>query len=58
MENKKKDPSAIAGIMFAGCMSIGAGLGLLFGHVAVGGALGMGVGFIVMGGIWAYFRDK
>ena len=58
MEDKKKDPSAIGGVMMVGCMFIGAGLGMLFNEVAVGGAIGLGVGFLAMGGIWAYFRDK
>lgn len=58
MNDKKKDGSSIGGIMFVGCMFVGAGIGMLFGNVPAGGAIGMGVGFLAMGGIWAYFRDK
>ena len=58
MEEKKKGKSAIAGVIFVGCMFIGAGLGMLYGKVAVGGAIGMGVGFIAIGVIWAVFREK
>lgn len=36
------------GLLFVGCMFIGAGLGLLVNRPDVGGALGMGIGFIAM----------
>lgn len=58
MEDNKKGGSAIGGVVFVGCMFVGAGLGMLYGKVAVGGAIGMGVGFIAMGVIWALFKDK
>ncbi len=55
---KQKSGSQIGGVVFAGCMFIGAGIGMLMGAVQVGGAIGMGVGFLAMAGIWAYYRDK
>ena len=59
MENeKKKSGSSIGGVVFAGCMFIGAGIGMLFDRIEIGGAIGMGVGFIAMGAIGAYYRNK
>jgi len=36
------------GLLFVGCMFIGAGLGLVVNRPDVGGAIGMGIGFIAM----------
>lgn len=58
MEEKKKSGSTIGGIVFVGCMFIGAGIGMLNNVTEIGGAIGMGVGFIAMGAIWAYYRNK
>lgn len=58
MSDKTKSGSAIGGVIFVGCMFLGAGLGMLFGKVAVGGAMGMGVGFIGMGLIWAVYKNR
>ena len=58
MNDKEPDANKIGGVMFVGCMFLGAGVGMIFGDFLAGGAIGMGVGFIAMGGIWAYFRDK
>lgn len=58
MEQEKKSGSSIAGVVFIGCMFIGAGIGMLYDATAIGGAIGMGVGFIAMGVIWAYYRNK
>lgn len=58
MSEEKKSGSSIAGLVFAGCMFIGAGIGMAMGAVQVGGAIGMGVGFLAMAGTWIYFRDK
>ncbi len=55
---KQKSGSQIGGIVFVGCMFIGAGIGMMLGKVQVGGAMGMGVGFLAMGAIWAYYRNK
>ena len=56
-QNKKSGP-AIGGIVFTGCMFIGAGIGMAMDNVKVGGALGMGIGLLAMGAIWAYFSRK
>ena len=59
MENeKKKSGSSIGGVVFVGCMFLGAGLGMLNNDTQTGGAIGMGVGFIAMGAIWAFYRNK
>lgn len=58
MEEKKKSGSAIGGVVFVGCMFIGAGIGIMYNALPIGGAIGMGVGFICMGAIWAYYRNK
>jgi len=58
MEVKKISGTRIGGVVFFGCMFIGAGIGMLFNEQEIGGAFGMGVGSIAMGGIWAYFRQK
>ncbi len=55
---KKKSGASIGGIVFVGCMFIGAGIGMAMGKVQVGGAIGMGVGFLAMAGTWAYYRDR
>lgn len=57
MEEKKKDSAAvIGGVIFVGCMFLGAGIGMLYNKVAVGSTIGMGTGFILMGAIWAYYK--
>lgn len=58
MDDKTKNTSTIAGVIFVGCMMIGLGLGILYNKTAVGILLGMGIGFIAMGGVWALFRQK
>ena len=58
MEEKKKSGSSIGGVVFVGCMFIGAGIGMLYNAVETGGAIGMGVGFIAMAAIWIYYRNK
>lgn len=56
--SKEKSGGSIGGVVFAGCMFIGAGIGMAFGAVQIGGAIGMGVGFLAMAGIWAYYRNN
>jgi len=58
MEEKKKSGTKIGGIVFVGCLFLGAGIGMLYKSEEIGGAIGMGVGFIAMGAIWAYYRQK
>lgn len=45
MDNNKENTKSEN--MFVGCMFLGMGLGLLFGHIPAGTIIGMGVGFIV-----------
>lgn len=45
---KSKNKNDIPGLIFVGCMFIGAGVGFLTGHIVVGGAIGMGFGFLMM----------
>ncbi len=52
MEEKRKKGKNIGGLVFVGCMFIGAGIGMAMGKVAVGGAIGMGVGFLGMAASW------
>ena len=49
MEKENNEKFKSGGIIFVGCMFLGAGIGMALGKVAVGGAIGMGVGFIAMG---------
>jgi hypothetical protein len=58
VNEKKKNGSSIGGLLFAGCMFIGAGIGMLKNATEIGGAIGMGVGFIAMGIIRVYYRNK
>ncbi|QTN39824.1 hypothetical protein HZ996_11940 [Cryomorphaceae bacterium] len=58
MAEEPKSGSAIGGVVFVGCMFIGAGVGFIYHAIHIGGAIGMGVGFIAMGGIWAYYRNQ
>ena len=58
MSKENKNSSAIGGVAFAGCMFIGAGIGMIYGKVKIGGAIGMGVGFLVMAAIWMYYNKK
>ena len=56
---KKKNGSDIGGMVCAGCMFLGAGMGWFFKvHLVYGGAIGLGVGLIAMAGIIAYYRKK
>ena len=57
-QDKNNHGRKIGGIVFVGCMFLGAGIGMLFDRVSVGGAIGMGVGFIAMGVIMANNKDK
>lgn len=61
MEEQNKDQDKgrkIGGIIFVGCMFVGAGVGMLYGKVAIGGAIGMGLGFIAMGIIMGIYGKK
>lgn len=58
MSEKKKTGSSIGGVMFVGCMFIGAGIGMIYNKPHIGGAIGMGVGFIVMGVVWANYKNR
>lgn len=58
MSNDRKNSSAIAGVAFAGCMFIGAGIGMIYNSAKIGGAIGMGVGFIAMAIIWMVYNKK
>ncbi|HHW57309.1 MAG TPA: hypothetical protein GXX15_06540 [Clostridia bacterium] len=42
------------GLLFMGSIFIGAGIGLLFNHLAVGILIGVGLGFILMGFLAGY----
>lgn len=44
-ETKERE---FGGLIFVGCMFVGAGIGLAFGRPDVGGAIGMGTGFLLM----------
>lgn len=58
MENKNKEGNSIGGLVFVGCMFIGAGLGFLYHSIIVGGAIGMGVGFLAHAAVKAYYANK
>lgn len=58
MEQNKNTGAAIGGIVFTGCLFIGAAIGMALDKTKIGGAFGMGVGFLAMGAIWAYYAKK
>ncbi len=37
---------ATAGLTFVTCLLLGAGIGMLFGHLEAGGAIGLGLGIV------------
>lgn len=53
MQEKIKNKSTVAGVVFTGFLFIGLALGILFGETVVGILLGMGLGFVAMGVIYA-----
>ena len=57
-KERKNNSSTIGGVVFAGCMFLGGGIGMLYGSMNIGGAIGMGVGFIAMAAVMMYFRKK
>lgn len=57
MEEKQNKGKNIGGLVFVGCMFIGAGIGMAMGQVAVGGAIGMGVGFLGMAAAWMLAKN-
>jgi hypothetical protein len=57
MEEKQNKGKNIGGLVFVGCMFIGAGIGMAMGQVAVGGAIGMGVGFLGMAAAWMLTKN-
>ena len=57
MENDKSG-AAIGGVVFTGCLLLGAGIGMIYNQVKIGGAIGMGVGFLAMAAVWAYYKNK
>ncbi len=53
-ENNKKQRRSIGGLVFVGCMFLGAGIGIYYGSMKMGGAIGMGIGFLAMAAIRLY----
>lgn len=49
MNEDKKSVYGISGLIFAGCMFLGMGVGYLFNEQKTGIFIGMGIGFIAMG---------
>lgn len=57
-KNKAKMGTSIGGVLFVGCMFIGAGIGMMYDAIPIGSAIGMGIGFIAMGIIWSYYTKR
>ena len=55
---KKKTKSTIGGLVFAGCLMLGVGIGFIKHAVHIGAVIGLGVGFIAMAAVWAYYDRK
>ena len=49
MSENRKSSYTTGGLIFAGCMFLGMGLGYLFDQQKTGMFIGMGLGFIVLG---------
>ncbi|HEY8108680.1 MAG TPA: hypothetical protein VIF43_01595 [Patescibacteria group bacterium] len=45
---KGKNKGDVSGVAFVGCMFVGLGIGVAFGHSNVGVLVGLGVGFLAM----------
>lgn len=56
--SNNNEGSKIGGLVFVGCMFLGAGIGMYFGAVRIGGAIGMGVGFLAMALLIAKYKKS
>ena len=56
MEQEKKSNNRIAIILFIGCATIGAAIGMLYDKLETGGAFGAGIGFFAVAAIWIFYR--
>jgi len=46
MENQDRNDYKVGGILFAGCMFLGMGIGKIFDEAGTGMLIGMGIGFL------------
>ncbi len=57
-KDNAKMGTSIGGVLFVGCMFIGAAIGMMYNALPIGAAFGMGVGFIALGVTWAYYTKR
>ena len=55
---QEKQKKGIAIVLFIGCATVGAAIGMLYDRPDIGGAFGAGIGFFVVAAIWMYYRNK
>jgi len=55
---KGNNSDMIGGVVLAGLLFLGAGIGMMFDQLKIGGAIGLGLGLLAMGLIRAKYLGK
>ena len=58
MNTENKPENRIGGLVFAGCLMLGVGIGFIKHAVHMCAVIGLGVGFIARAAVWAYYDRK
>lgn len=57
-KKQAEEINGAAGMLLAGCTSLGVGLGFMTGNLVSGAIIGAGVGLIAMGVLTTYYAKK